>query len=60
MSIIPFFSEEDRVLIDLCRISTPDYREGVLTHLEFLRECMVDEEEQNRIDRLLRVIGRRL
>lgn len=58
MSIIPFFSEEDRVLIDLCRISTPDYREGVLTYLEFLRECMVDEEEQNRIDRLLRVIGR--
>jgi hypothetical protein len=60
MSIIPFFSEEDRVLIDLCRISTPDYREGVLTHRAFLRECMVDEEEQNRIDRLLRVIGRGL
>ena len=58
MSIIPFFSEEDRVLIDLCCIGTPDYREGVLTYLEFLRQCMVDEEEQNRIDRLLRVIGR--
>ena len=58
MSIIPFFSEEDRVLIDLCRISTPDYREGVLTYLGFLKECMVDEDEKNRIDRLLRVIGR--
>ncbi len=59
MSIIPFFSEEDRVLIDLCRISTPDYREEVLTYLGFLRECMVDEDEQGRLDRLLRVIGKR-
>ena len=59
MSIIPFFSEEDRVLIDLCRIGTPDYREEVLTYLGFLRECMVDEDEQGRLDRLLRVIGKR-
>lgn len=60
MSIIPFFSEEDRVLIDLCRIGTPDYREEVLRYLELLRECMVEEDEQSRLDRLLRVIERRL
>jgi hypothetical protein len=60
MSIIQFFSEEDRVLIDLCRIGTPDYREEVLIYLELLRECMVEENEQNRLDRLSRVIGRRL